>query len=578
MALVSRRRVRVVRTVLAAALLLALSLALAPPTYADPVPTVPGVTLPIDAAGTAAVSGSAGGEATAACAAAPELFAGCAGLAGYGGFWLGKNVLGPALFKLFGWGSSGDNRATVSGFSGGAGIGYPSTTLGADTPGTWKINETNGVVAKITCRNSSGNQIGPVVLAYQTSDVNGQNQTIGGACNGSGPSNAWCVAYSQNCVPIGVGGYSVIRAQFYGPGPAPNSSCSPSCGFAPPANLTLFADWFPTDYGAGASWTITYTQTCRNGSSTATSTVTSTVTPSANGSAPGPGFPSCDSILPGSHIDQITATGGRNGTGELTVTVPTFGTATTSSYPDCTTNANTASPCLLDLKKNGASCVYGSAQCQGWTGYESQMTCTWGTYSVPIKWCEDQWRTAFDNLTTPSASASASATPGAALPTTGTNTDAHASPDPTVSAGATGLDCLGGFWSWDPIDWVLTPVKCALVWAFVPNTATLTSLETSAKSDLTSLGATSWFDAINGFYGGLGGSGSGCQGPHIHWDLVSLDFYPLAACTEPMATVATIFRSLITVLVLMAGMRSGLRAISQGFGFQFGMGHNGGGE
>jgi hypothetical protein len=35
---------------------------------------------------------------------------------------------------------------------------------------------------------------------------------------------------------------------------------------------------------------------------------------------------------------------------------------------------------------------------------------------------------------------------------------------------------MGGFWSWNPIDWVYVPVKCALLWAFVPSAETQAAL------------------------------------------------------------------------------------------------------
>ena len=39
-------------------------------------------------------------------------------------------------------------------------------------------------------------------------------------------------------------------------------------------------------------------------------------------------------------------------------------------------------------------------------------------------------------------------------------------------------------WSWNPIDWVFTPVKCALVWAFVPKPGAMGDAMAEAKGDL----------------------------------------------------------------------------------------------
>lgn len=69
----------------------------------------------------------------------------------------------------------------------------------------------------------------------------------------------------------------------------------------------------------------------------------------------------------------------------------------------------------------------------------------------------------------------------------------------------------GCVWSdvgWNPVSWVLVPVKCALTWAFVP-TAAATATWTALRTDLGSKAPFTYFGAIADWLGGLS-PGSGC--------------------------------------------------------------------
>jgi hypothetical protein len=124
-------------------------------------------------------------------------------------------------------------------------------------------------------------------------------------------------------------------------------------------------------------------------------------------------------------------------------------------------------------------------------------------------------------------------------------------------------------WSWNPVDWIYIPVKCALLWAFVPDTATLTSVETSLSTSFNASGLADWGGAVSGVVGGLGGTAGGCSGPSVTFPLTNTVMHPFDACSAPMSTVASISYAFTTVVVVVLGGLAGMRAIAAGFGFSF---------
>jgi hypothetical protein len=549
----------------------------AAPASADPLPVVGTVSLPADAVGTGAATGAGTTTVMEACAASGPVVALCGG-SFLGGYWLGKNVFGPALFHLFGWGAHADNRTVMQGGWACAPSCAPTGSLTTDQAGSWLVGDLPAgqqLQLWVTCTKAGvSTRFAGGFTSNSPAPNSGLYFGFAGRCQddpfssvtGTACRSTWALL----CLPTAASGYTITRVQVQTPGPIANGSTwGPYI-----APTTTLKDWFP-DPAPNAPLTITYTETCKVGSATATATRTLTgVVPTVNGQAPFPSdMPTCDSILPGSHLDQLGATTNRGtGTPDVTVTLPTFDPATKSAYPGCTDNVDTAHPCLLDLRRDGVSCVYGAAQCQGWTAYESHMSCFWGSYAVPIKWCEDQWRTAFDGVTATDPSASASVTPaGAGFPTTGTKT----ATDPTVSIPPvpSTANCLGGVWSWNPWDWVFTPVKCVLVWAFVPDEGQLSALADSIKGAFGGTVIGSWWSGINGLIPGIGGGvDGGCDGIPVHLDLGSMtkDFTLLRACDEPMKTAASISYDFTTFIVVVLGGIAALRGISMGFGFELG--------
>jgi hypothetical protein len=102
------------------------------------------------------------------------------------------------------------------------------------------------------------------------------------------------------------------------------------------------------------------------------------------------------------------------------------------------------------------------------TGSE-EGPCMWGGYAVAPEDCEgapEPSQPTPNPSTAPSPgtgsgpSPQPSSAPGG-FPTSGTN------PQRPEAEG-----CIDEAWSWNPVDWVFVPAKCALRWAFVPSAAT----------------------------------------------------------------------------------------------------------
>lgn len=136
------------------------------------------------------------------------------------------------------------------------------------------------------------------------------------------------------------------------------------------------------------------------------------------------------------------------------------------------------------------------------------------------------------------------------------NTDAMAQPD-TKS-------CWAGVISWNPLDWVLTPIKCAFIWAFVPTDTDFADV--SRVWDDTPPGV-----AIAAVKAGVIDNpdlGDQCSGPHV---LISqsvfgqsfhIDAYPLSSCDQPMRGIAATCRLILSCLIITAAAYACVRNLA----------------
>ena len=235
---------------------------------------------------------------------------------------------------------------------------------------------------------------------------------------------------------------------------------------------------------------------------------------------------------------------------------------TATMYPQCVNG------CKLRVLVDGNPCRVGVADCYDWLNVSpSRVQCSYGTYTVGLADCDtlayayrsgngltfdpsspnqrpvpamsptdprpDTTRgpgTAAPGPTTtvqpaPTGTPSPTPTPTATPTPSGTGSPS-ATPSPTTvpapgGSGAPGpgstpdeSNCFPSGWGMlNPVEWVLKPVKCALVWAFVPPAGTLTTAVQGTRDTLSSKPPYSLIAPVAAPLIALGHSyGGGCGG------------------------------------------------------------------
>ncbi|WP_449280969.1 hypothetical protein [Leucobacter sp.] len=214
----------------------------------------------------------------------------------------------------------------------------------------------------------------------------------------------------------------------------------------------------------------------------------------------------------------------------------------------------------LVLKRGTKSCMTWEADCAGWwdatnsgtTGTEYK--CTFGGKPTALKEC-GVYRYTFDKPTNKPTITVQEGTElgGGNTPITTREIEwitadedmNSTNPGDSINPGA---QCMSQWSSTgDPISWVLHPVKCALVWAFVPRKAEVDKagkqIVKAWKPTMPGQIVAATTDALTP-PAGL----SGCMGPHVYIPMnigetdLTVDWYPLAACEPPMSNVAATAR------------------------------------
>jgi hypothetical protein len=330
-----------------------------------------------------------------------------------------------------------------------------------------------------------------------------------------------------------------------------------------------------------------------------TGTITATTT---NPGLGGLLVPSCVAAFgPGSHSTNFTVSGaGPNVAPKQLSTYPVPTDAQQGVlYPNCVGVGSIACTYIIDYQ--GTPCVVGQAECVNWSlrnlAHPSDYGCYYGPYLLTnIDLCAIDERAYEPNgtrLTRANTdgdpwtydSPAPAGMPELPQPQPGTGTVTGTAPwtdTGTIPGGSTGVtpspgpapqsngDCWsGGAFSWNPVDWVLTPIKCGLSWAFVPRTATVATLAATAKTDLTAKGIGPVLTAVSVNVGKVGGNGTGCAGPSVTFAAVGITkaLTPFNACSTPMSTLASISYAVTTVVVVVGGGWAALVAIGAGFGF-----------
>lgn len=147
--------------------------------------------------------------------------------------------------------------------------------------------------------------------------------------------------------------------------------------------------------------------------------------------------------------------------------------------------------------------------------------------------------------------------PNPTFPETGTN--------PTDPDG-----CMAAAWSWNPADWVLVPVKCALQWAFVPSAPALRQAEATITEATTGTGVPTWIDTLQSVPPVMGAPQTptqGCMGPPMRLPDPFPTIYLFEACDGFRATMAGYTKTFMTVGLIVGTMLTTTTLITRGFGY-----------
>jgi hypothetical protein len=131
--------------------------------------------------------------------------------------------------------------------------------------------------------------------------------------------------------------------------------------------------------------------------------------------------------------------------------------------------------------------------------------------------------------------------------------------------------------SWNPVSWVLEPVKCALSWAFVPRQSHVDAQVAQVRGAWTGTGPANYLDAAGGVVtavGGIGAGAGGCQGPALSWAgsgvFPGFTVYPLNGCPGTVLgdRIAPVFRVLVLIGLYVGGAWVAARIVASSMGLQ----------
>ncbi len=344
------------------------------------------------------------------------------------------------------------------------------------------------------------------------------------------------------------------------------------------------------------------TTTCRaaDGSTTTQTSAATLYVPDSSSDTGGLTIPGCTDT--GTHLDQIVVhcadvlPSGALSSDTLASQNcysesfdPNYNSAT-SPYADCLYNSG-GTPCAINLQYSTANgwvtCVDYDPTCATWSGTTVQQQssfwrCLWGSHVVPSSNCAQMVFTGPNGTSTTTVQ-----TGGQTFPQTGTNIDPQTGTSSTLTTGpapdttdTSGGNCIGGAWSWNPVNWVYVPIKCALKWAFVAQASAIESDWTTVKTSWsgTIVGqATNQFAGIVNAITSLGSGNAGCAGPAVSIPLLYINnWHPLDACSAPMSTVANVCRVALTLVVYIGGAYVVARVLAASFGLQLPSFHDSG--
>jgi hypothetical protein len=250
--------------------------------------------------------------------------------------------------------------------------------------------------------------------------------------------------------------------------------------------------------------------------------------------------------------------------------VPAAVTAFQGAFPAC---QSTAMICTLDLTKiaggspvTTGDCFTQSGLCEGWFADPTKSTdyqCSYGPAgsrtNVALTEC-NTLAPSFDAQQKAKGVTTGDPRTGAFPGAAGTVSSSGVPESGTSSSSGSGLPDPGncfpsGYGVFNPLEWIFMPVKCALVWAFVPQTSAVAAAWGSAESTMASRPPLSIILIMSSFIGGVwAGYTDGCSGNIVNFGVDNIKI----PCTNPIGASG----AFTTVYSLMSLFIGGVTAIA----------------
>lgn len=242
-------------------------------------------------------------------------------------------------------------------------------------------------------------------------------------------------------------------------------------------------------------------------------------------------------------------------------------------WPECTTGL-----CTLELKKGDQSCFDGKVDCDGWFDdptKDQDYSCTYDGTKVTLDHCNEYRQTFAKDAITSGAPYSNGDGSFSLTPTTKSEAGSALAGAPTFDSCEQDSTSTGVF------SVIFTPVRCALVWAFVPGPLVLQKQAADLGDAMEATDVGKWLVALPNFFARL--TVQGCDGPA--WTVgpplleTPKTYHPFSACTGWQATAAGWTYLGSSAILLLFGLSSVLSSVSAVFGFAgFGRGSGGDGN
>lgn len=316
-----------------------------------------------------------------------------------------------------------------------------------------------------------------------------------------------------------------------------------------------------------------------------------TISADSLGGAGGLTVPSCAAAGLGHATGNISVDGFLDGSPVKTPLWNATPPTPDPSRPLCDSN-RPGEGCKLAVKLDNQECVMGLFACVNWAelskdpNWTPRYSCEYGPYVVALAVCsplEKGYQPGGAPATNPNTDGD---------PKTGDNTGPDGKPDPgpgqtptttgTPGAGGQpdpnadpkGKECFPSGWGvFNPLEWVMKPVGCALTAAFVPTNTVVQAQTTRIQDKIKNAGPGKVIAAWQTTFNGVGG-GSGCAGPPVTFSMegYAQTMRPFDACSGGMATAASISFAVSSVMIVIFGGLGIARAASSAFGFNLGFG------